>query len=214
MQLVRDLERRLERLVESAGRVFGGSTHPVEIAAQLLREADLSIRDTDLGPEAPNGYTVTMNPESVPETHEPLEAELATAVEITAAERGWRLPGPVFVRLETDEDTPLGTVECWAETRPGLPSVWCRLSDPARHIPVHFNRSLVGRSGECDVVISEPTVSRRHALIWREGGSGWLADLGSSNGTRIDGTRVEGITPLVEGSNISFGKASLRYETM
>lgn len=57
------------------------------------------------------------------------------------------------------------------------------LPDDARHV-------LVGRSSDADVVISDPSVSRRHARIGREAGTFYVTDLGSTLGTFVDGDRV------------------------
>jgi pSer/pThr/pTyr-binding forkhead associated (FHA) protein len=50
----------------------------------------------------------------------------------------------------------------------------------------------VGRDETADVLISDDTLSRRHFLIWREGESFLIKDLGSQNGTWVDGERARG----------------------
>ena len=50
---------------------------------------------------------------------------------------------------------------------------------------------VIGRSRECDLVLDDPNVSRRHAELRREG-DGWVvADLGSTNGIKVNGRRVD-----------------------
>ena len=51
-------------------------------------------------------------------------------------------------------------------------------------------RSVLGRSRDVDVQIEDPNISRRHAEIVQEGSAYWLVDLGSTNGTEVDGRRV------------------------
>jgi hypothetical protein len=71
---------------------------------------------------------------------------------------------------------------------------------------------VLGRSRECDVVIDDPNVSRRHAEV-RRGGEGWvIADLGSTNGIKVNGRRVEEAN-LTPGDEITIGLASLSFET-
>jgi hypothetical protein len=53
---------------------------------------------------------------------------------------------------------------------------------------------VIGRNPDCDLVIGDPTVSRRHACLHWEDGRWVLADLGSSNGTRVNGWRVRRAT--------------------
>jgi FHA domain len=67
---------------------------------------------------------------------------------------------------------------------------------------------LLGRSTDCDVVLAEPNVSRRHAqLTFRDGG--WLIqDLRSTNGTFVNGERV-GRTALRAGDIVQLGRKAL-----
>jgi len=72
-------------------------------------------------------------------------------------------------------------------------------------------RVLVGRSRECDVVVSDPNVSRRHIEL-RRGEGGWAAvDLGSTNGMKVNGRRVEH-AELEPGDRITIGVTDLTFE--
>lgn len=66
----------------------------------------------------------------------------------------------------------------------------------------------IGRDGDCDLVLADLTVSRRHARLERDG-TGWLLeDLDSTNGTRLNGWRVSSPVPVRPGDQVSFGTAS------
>lgn len=70
---------------------------------------------------------------------------------------------------------------------------------------------VIGREDDADVVIDNPSVSRRHAEI-RLGDDGWLVeDLGSSNGTYIGGTKIQGPHSLGLGDEIGFGKFTIVF---
>ena len=70
---------------------------------------------------------------------------------------------------------------------------------PAEVLPLRHERILVGRSRECDLVLPDVLLSRRHAEIARSP-DGWVVrDLGSMNGTRLNEERIEGERPLVDG---------------
>ena len=70
---------------------------------------------------------------------------------------------------------------------------------------------VVGREDGADVVIDNASVSRRHAEI-RLGDNGWeVVDLGSSNGTFIRGTKIQGPQTLGLGDEIGFGKFSIVF---
>lgn len=72
--------------------------------------------------------------------------------------------------------------------------------------------AVVGRSRECDVVLDDSNVSRRHAEI-RPTGQGWLVeDLGSTNGVRVNGRPVQGPHPLEPGDRLELGTAEVRFE--
>ena len=64
---------------------------------------------------------------------------------------------------------------------------------------------------ESTIVLADPNVSRNHAEI-RPHGNGWVVvDLGSTNGSRVNGTRVS-THDLHEGDEIAFGNTVLRFE--
>jgi hypothetical protein len=72
-------------------------------------------------------------------------------------------------------------------------------------------RVMVGRSRECDVVVSDPNVSRRHIEL-RRGERGWAAvDLGSTNGMKVNGRRL-GHAELEPGDRITIGITDLTFE--
>jgi hypothetical protein len=73
------------------------------------------------------------------------------------------------------------------------------------------SRAVVGRSRECDVVLDDPNVSRQHAELRRNGGSWSVADLGSTNGIKVNGRRVEQ-AELSPGDRVSFGLVDLTFE--
>jgi pSer/pThr/pTyr-binding forkhead associated (FHA) protein len=82
-----------------------------------------------------------------------------------------------------------------------------RGSHPRPNPPV-----VIGRHADSDFVIDDRTVSRRHAAIHREGPFWILEDLGSTNGTRVNGDRVTGRAAIRPGDEIGFGAASARFD--
>jgi len=72
-------------------------------------------------------------------------------------------------------------------------------------------RNTVGRSPDCTVCLNfDNTVSRNHAEIVVSPGGTTVQDLGSSNGTRVNGHDVQGVVPLNAGDQVEFGSASFR----
>jgi pSer/pThr/pTyr-binding forkhead associated (FHA) protein len=96
-------------------------------------------------------------------------------------------------------------------------------SRPARRLPrevvvtdeggrrtVPLKDSLtVGRAATCDVVLQDTYVSNVHARIFQRDGSWWLEDLGSTNGTYMNRTRVSVPTAIGPGDEVRMGKATL-----
>ncbi|MCC6223855.1 MAG: FHA domain-containing protein [Thermoleophilia bacterium] len=71
--------------------------------------------------------------------------------------------------------------------------------------------AVIGRSKECDVSLDDASVSRRHAEV-RAGPDGyWIADLGSTNGTEVNGKRVDRVR-LAPGDVVTLGQTVLRFE--
>jgi FHA domain/DUF1707 SHOCT-like domain len=68
----------------------------------------------------------------------------------------------------------------------------------------------IGRSPECDLVIPNRTVSWQHAELWQAGGEWQLADLGSTNGTRVNGWQARSAFPVRPGDRVTFGRVAFR----
>ena len=67
----------------------------------------------------------------------------------------------------------------------------------------------LGRSEAAGIYIPDPRISREHCRIFREGSTYLVADLGSTNGTFVDSTRVEAPIPLQNGMRIQLGSHSV-----
>ena len=73
------------------------------------------------------------------------------------------------------------------------------------------SRVVLGRSREADIVLQDPNVSRRHAELRREDGGWQIVDLGSTNGIKVNGRRVDH-QPLSAGDQITIGVTDLTFE--
>ena len=84
------------------------------------------------------------------------------------------------------------------------------VSDEAGRRTFPLKESLtVGRAATCDVVVSDTYVSNVHARIFQRDGGWWLEDLGSTNGTYMNRTRVSSPTAIGPGDEVRMGKARL-----
>jgi hypothetical protein len=86
------------------------------------------------------------------------------------------------------------------------------LAEGRRHV-IPPGGALIGRSRECDVMLADANVSRRHAEIRPAGPGAWtIADLGSTNGVRINGYQIPAAQQLSPGDRIVLGTAEITFE--
>ncbi len=71
--------------------------------------------------------------------------------------------------------------------------------------------ATLGRSRQCDVMVDDANVSRTHAEVRPHGGSWVIVDLGSTNGTRLNGRRVQQPEVLKPGDEIELGTTTLSF---
>jgi SARP family transcriptional regulator, regulator of embCAB operon len=92
-------------------------------------------------------------------------------------------------------------------------TAWIRLPDGQR-LPLNHPRITIGRSDDCDIVLPDSKISRRHAVIRQIDGTHQLLDADSTNGTRVNGQDLTPRTPhsLCDSDEITLGSRTLRYE--
>jgi two-component system, cell cycle response regulator len=80
-----------------------------------------------------------------------------------------------------------------------------------RIVPLEAPELVFGRDAECDVCLPDDGISRRHAQVRARADGGWeVHDLGSTNGTTVNGVRID-VHPLVDGDRVVVGRTVLKY---
>ena len=105
---------------------------------------------------------------------------------------------------------PEAAVAAVPEPEPEPPRRRVVLSLEGREVPITVDRAVIGRSRECDVRLADTNVSRRHAELRREESAYWIVDLGSTNGTELNGKRVERAR-LSDGDRITLGSTDVVF---
>lgn len=237
MRILGVLERRLEQLIEGLfTRWAGHRIQPFEVRRQLLREMD---RGAVAGPRnlvLPNVYDVRLHPEDfapyreVPVT---LIKEFVDALHARAGEMGGSFDGPLRIEITARDGVPPGEVRVEArvlplETRvkpraetlppPGSDDVpRLRVLSGAtggenQEFPLERPASTLGRDPGQTIVLADPSVSRAHARIELGPSGAVIVDLGSTNGTVLNGRLLRSDrAPLRGGDRIQMGAQVMEY---
>ena len=223
MGVLQRFERRLEGLVQGAfAKAFGGYVEPVEVAAALTREAEDKKAIVAAGRVlVPNTYVVelgTADLERLAEYDEPLRKELAAMVGEAAQEHGWSFVGPVEVSFAEVSGLETGAFRVRSQVEAGpegaAPAAPVATGGPHLELGETTIRlaptTVVGRGTDVDVRLPDTGVSRRHAELRLLGDRVELHDLGSTNGTRVNGRRVAAVT-LTDGDVLTLGTTDLVF---
>ncbi|WJM15758.1 FhaA domain-containing protein [Microbacterium arborescens] len=196
MGLLDSFEKGLERAVNGAfAKTFRSGVQPVEIASALRSELDKKAavvsRDRIL---VPNAFTVRLSDtdaERMNAIGPALLDELRGLVEKHAKAQGYSFSGAVTVALQDDPQLSTGTVRVDSNSNAGARVSWQAVLDidGTRH-PIVAARTVIGRGSDADITIPDAGTSRKHVEILWDGERAMVRDLGSTNGTQLNGARV------------------------
>ncbi|HEX9711803.1 MAG TPA: DUF3662 and FHA domain-containing protein [Actinomycetota bacterium] len=235
MGILREFERRLEGLVEGffARALPGGGLQPIELGKRMVRTMDEQRTVNPSGATyVPNAFEFRLaapDHERLIQIESTLRKELAAVARRAAATEGWHLVGPPEIHIIRDEGMRRGTFDVraeWVEAATPEPKAGpqtqliqmsmdadaelVQLGKTSRAWPLSKDAVVIGRLETCDVIVPDPGASRRHAEIRREGDEWVVIDLGSTNGTEINGKRVNRHR-LAPGDRIVFGETTLEF---
>ena len=212
------LERRLERMVEGVfARAFRSSLRPIELGRRLIREID-DHRTVDVKGKVvvPNAFAFTLSDndaEQFAEIRDALVRELADAAREYARDEGYGFKGPITITIEADSNLKVGRFNLTSRMQEGPPgtSTSAIILGSGERMALGNHTLSIGRLPECDVTFADSNVSRRHAELRAVGGGYVIVDLGSTNGTRVNGVAVREQL-LRNGDEVSVGSSRFRYE--
>jgi hypothetical protein len=239
MSALARFESFMENMVEgSVARLFRSPVQPAEIAKRLERAMEthqtISVRRVIV----PNVYRAFLNPQDLAAftpIRAEMEREMSTYLAELAQERGFTMLEHPQVELAGDASVPRHTIQVTAETISGGPpadaSGHTQVFQPPSNapaaqtrtrlllvtaagthvIPLESTQLTVGRGLNNDIILEDTRVSRHHAQLRYRGRRFWVSDLGSTNGTYVNGEQVEE-QALRDGDVISLGGLELTFK--
>ncbi len=84
-------------------------------------------------------------------------------------------------------------------------------SNPQENYKLYFDNNIIGRDDTCNIHIASTSISRQHALIYKIGQNYLLKDMGSTNGTILNGQPIEDSRQIVNGDCIQIGEKELIF---
>jgi hypothetical protein len=210
-------ERRLERMVEGVfARAFRSGLRPVELGRRLVRVMD-GQRSVGVSgrPVVPNAFIVSLSPddhEQFSDIADTLVRELCDAAREHARDEGYTFMGPVTVELVVDERQRKGGFDVEGRLRQGEGGggPGSLMLPTGERVVLGEFIVTVGRMPESTIVLADPNVSRNHAEVRPQGDGYIVVDLGSTNGTRVNGVRISEHT-LRDGDEIMFGNTQVIF---
>ena len=214
-------------------RAYRSAIRPITIGRELLGLIDSTDKSGSINPN----FVVNLNVDdyaAFADIEKHLLRELAEAATQFAEQNNLRHDSPISVILKVADSLKTGNFEVVFESE--ADHEFTRESNENRAnttLPIAASTKLVssvlvlktgerieldgdtlkiGRQASCRVVFNDSNVSREHAQL-RRTAEGWkILDLGSTNGTKINGLKISGEQLLVNGDDLSFGTSGARFE--
>lgn len=214
-------------------RAYGSAIRPLNLGRELLGLIDSMDKSSPINPD----FVVNLNAtdyEAFADIEKHLLRELAEAATQFAERNDLRHQAPISVILRVDDAIKVGSFSITNEierelmTDAGVAAKVSDIAEPMNSSPRLVEAALVlqngervtldtdslkiGRQASCRVVFNDSNVSREHAQM-RRSTDGWkLLDLGSTNGTKINGVKITQEQVLVNGDELGFGTSSAKFE--
>ena len=214
-------------------RAYGSAIRPINLGRELLGLIDSMDKSSPINPD----FVVNLNAtdyEAFDDIEKHLLRELAEAATQFAERNNLKHRSPISVILRVDNAIKVGSflitneieseqinhagegakvsdIAERANSSPRLVEAVLVLQNGER-ITLDTDSLKIGRQASCRIVFNDSNVSREHAQL-RRSAEGWkLLDLGSTNGTKINGVKIAEEQLLVNGDELGFGTSSAKFE--
>ena len=211
-------EKTLEKKVSGLfSKVFKSGLEPVEIASAIKHEmnskASIVSRERIL---VPNCYLVQLSPQDYERQNklgQPLIEELNKLCSEHATNQGFQFGELLEITLASDASLVLGQLSVVSSSKL-LEVAWVPelLVAGVSHSLISA-RTSVGRDSTADIQIGDNGLSRKHFEILWDGSSAVLRDLGSTNGVKVNGRKVDQLV-LQNGTTFSAGRTDFLFNVI
>jgi len=211
-------ERSLERAVNGAfAKTFKSGLQPLEITAALRKELDTKAavvsRDRIL---APNNFTVQLSPSDyarMTSLGPALIGELTGLVKKHAKSQGYQFSGAVTIALREDPSLTDGLLQVDSDSAQGHVTWHPALDIAGKRYPLTSSRTIIGRGHDADITVDDTGTSRKHVEILWDGNRAQVNDLGSTNGTTLNGQKVSKAL-LQPDAVVQIGRTQITYRLL
>ena len=218
MGILDNFEKGLERVVNGAfAKTFKSGLQPLEVTAALRRELDTKAavvsRDRIL---VPNDFVVRLAPGDYRRMHDlgpALIDEFTQLVQRHAAAQHYAFAGGISIRLEQDDSLSEGLVRIDSVNVKGEVAWTPVLDIDGKRYPITQARTIIGRGSDADITVDDTGTSRKHVEILWDGKRGQVNDLGSTNGSKLNGVPVPK-APLPPDSIIEIGRTRIVFRVL
>ena len=222
MGFIENFERRLENFVNGAfSKAFKSQLQPVEISAAIKAKMDVSSavigKDRIL---APNEFNVSLSQPDLlrlKSLGENLVSEITKQVNSHVKKQRYQLTADLAITLASSSTLALGQIQVSASGSKAeqVANVsWVPALDiSGKRYLLAKSKTTVGRDAAADIQVDDAGLSRTHFAINWDGSSASVEDLGSTNGTWIDRTRVTTPTVFRPGTQLRIGRTSMELSS-
>lgn len=218
MGLLDSFEKGLERAVNGAfAKTFKSGLQPVEITSALRRELDTKAavvaRDRIL---VPNKFTVRLSHadfERMTALGPTLTDELIQQVQRHATAQRYSFAGGISIAFAEDAGLSQGMIDIQSTNVQGTVSWTPVLDIGGKRYPITHSHTVIGRGSDADITVDDTGISRKHVEILWDGARAQVNDLGSTNGSQLNGNPVTK-APLPPDSFIDIGRTRIVFRVL
>jgi hypothetical protein len=227
MAFIDRIEKGIERATVGAwSKGSRGDLQPVELVQALRRELDDKAAVLARGRAVvPNEFVIELSPKDFDKVldwgAEAMGEELQEGVAQHAASQRYAFVGPVSVTFEENIELQIGAFKVRSATVRGAVAPATANTASPRHPIVDIDGqrylltgqvTVIGRGSDADIIVEDTGVSRRHLEIRLTPDGAVATDLGSTNGSFVEGHRITNAL-LVDGNTITVGRTQIVFWT-